>query len=64
MSPQTCFDRSRHPGFEMFNARKTPFLIKIVLQRGENTGGTVGKRKNNVKEGQGGVVTKNTDLDL
>lgn len=27
---------------KFFNTRKTPFLIKIVLQRGKNTGGTVG----------------------
>ncbi|KAA8583022.1 hypothetical protein FQN60_015568 [Etheostoma spectabile] len=51
-----CFDRPRHPGFEIFNTRKTPFLIKIVLQREENTGGTVGdpalvKRKKTVREG-------------
>lgn len=41
--------------FELFNTWKTQFLIKIVLQRGENTGGTVGERKKTVREGTGGV---------
>ncbi|KAI9543862.1 hypothetical protein NQZ68_004910 [Dissostichus eleginoides] len=58
--PQVRFDRPRHPGFEMFNTRKTAFLIKKVLQRGENTGGTVSdparvERKKNVREGPGGA---------
>lgn len=55
MCPQTGFDRPHHPGFEMFNTWKTPFLIKIVLQRGENTGSTVGERKKTVREGWGQV---------
>lgn len=45
MWPQTGFDRPCRPGFELFNTRKTLSVIKVVLPRRENTGGTVGERK-------------------
>lgn len=50
MWPQTGFDRPRRPGFELFNTRKTLSVIKVVLPRRENTGGTVGERKMTVRE--------------
>lgn len=56
MWPLTHFGRPCHPGFEMFNTWKTPFLVKIVLQTAENMEGTVDdsalvKRKKRVTEG-------------
>lgn len=55
LCPQTGFDRPYHPGFELFNTWKTQFLIKIVLQRGGNTGGPVGeKEKKILRESPGG----------
>lgn len=50
----TRFDRPRHPSLELFSTRKTPSLIKIVLQRVARTRrGTVGEGKKTV-EGDGG----------
>lgn len=56
MCPPTHFGRPRRPGIKVFNTWKTPFLIKILLQRAENMESTVGdsalvKRKKSVTEG-------------